>query len=387
MKRKAFVLIAVCLFFALAACKKECTHEFQSEITTQPSCVVVGVKTNTCTLCEYSYTEEVPVREHTYATGEEIQAPTCSKEGIMSYVCTGCGNKEEKPIPTLEHTHGESSVTKEATCKEEGELSAVCTVCGTQEVVQTIPKTDDHVYETTILRNPTCIDRGEGVNTCTICAVSTSCEFDLTDHTYAEGEVLAQPTCVENGQKQLTCIYCSHVATQVIPAVGHQWNTQNCNTPVTCTVCNYTNPNGAGHQYKLDTHTLPTETFFGRKIYICSGCGHITEEKYGKYGVYDARAVEAYAYAYAQQLGFTPAYSPAKMVGASPVTSMGFKQAERGGGQQAFIKLGYQAVDILYAQACKSPVGPAGYKIHITAICDRTMIVGDAAIGIYADLR
>lgn len=56
-------------------------HTYESIITKQPTCSVVGVKTNTCE-CGYSYTSTLPKLEHTYVNG----------------VCSVCGEKEPVPV-------------------------------------------------------------------------------------------------------------------------------------------------------------------------------------------------------------------------------------------------------------------------------------------------
>ena len=70
-----FTMVKEGYTIALSYEKSGCTHSYTETITTNPGCLSAGVKTFTCTLCGYSYTESIPATGHNYVNG----------------TCTGCG--------------------------------------------------------------------------------------------------------------------------------------------------------------------------------------------------------------------------------------------------------------------------------------------------------
>ena len=80
----------------------ECVHEDISEITTEPTETAAGVRTYTCTKCQKSYEETIPILEHSHNYMETVSPPTCTESGYTTYTCTGCGDSfvREGDIPT-----------------------------------------------------------------------------------------------------------------------------------------------------------------------------------------------------------------------------------------------------------------------------------------------
>ena len=89
MKKIIALCLILCAIFTLASCGK-CEHDYQEEITTEATCAAVGTKTFTCSLCEDSYTEEIPMVEHNYEF-TTTKAATCTEDGEQKAICTGCG--------------------------------------------------------------------------------------------------------------------------------------------------------------------------------------------------------------------------------------------------------------------------------------------------------
>ena len=76
--------------------------------------------------------EEV-VHEHSY-TSEITKEATCTENGMITYTCE-CGDTYTEEIPMVDHTEGEWEITKKATLVSAGEQVKKCTVCG--EVLET----------------------------------------------------------------------------------------------------------------------------------------------------------------------------------------------------------------------------------------------------------
>ncbi len=109
-------------------------HNYESEVTTAPTCTIDGVKTYTCTICGDSYTERIPATGH---TSKIVTVPaTCTVAGMEYSVCEICGETLGTPtiIPATGHTTGEWEVVLEPTYETEGKKVKKCTVCG--EVVE-----------------------------------------------------------------------------------------------------------------------------------------------------------------------------------------------------------------------------------------------------------
>ena len=100
-----------------------CEHEYESEVTFEPTCDSIGKMTYVCIVCGHSYSEEIP------ATGEHlfesfiVSEPTCGISGEMGYECIECGHYYSEEIPaTGEHVYDDDY---DAECNECGDLREV----------------------------------------------------------------------------------------------------------------------------------------------------------------------------------------------------------------------------------------------------------------------
>ena len=343
MKRNFAIIGAIFLCLLLCCCKATCTHEYDSKITVPASCGVEGTQVDTCRLCGHETSIAIPALQHAYDNGAETKSPTCTQEGTLTFTCSHCGDHKtdsidliahnyvekavtkepsctEEGIRELEcelchdvvtesielvaHTFGETYVTKEATCAEEGELSATCEVCNTEHAVETIAKTDDHVFENTVVRESTCSDPGEGVNNCTVCGHSESCTYELKEHTFDSGETVKDATCASAGLKKYTCADCGHTEEKETDKKSHKWKNKNCTDPAVCSNCGAEDADRAGHDFEKYAEDDYNWFRMGERCYKCSRCGEKKTEYFGKHGDYDLDKVRSKAEAYAKSLGF-----------------------------------------------------------------------------------
>lgn len=108
------------------------THQWDAgTVTTAPSCTAEGLRTYTCTVCGQTYTEAIPMVDHTWTQIDRVE-PTCTAEGHASYVCSVCGKSFTEPIPVVAHSW---VVSADGT-------SQTCAVCGATEqlVVASTPQ-------------------------------------------------------------------------------------------------------------------------------------------------------------------------------------------------------------------------------------------------------
>lgn len=105
----------------------ELGHDFAESVTKEPTCTEEGVKTFTCSRCDYSYTETIPSLGHDI-TESVTKEPTCTEAGVKTFTCSRCDYSYTETIPALDHDFTES-VTKEPTCTEAGLKTFTCSRC------------------------------------------------------------------------------------------------------------------------------------------------------------------------------------------------------------------------------------------------------------------
>lgn len=87
----------------------QCGHRYTSRIITRASCTAEGLKSHTCYLCGYYYTEPIEARGHAYTPATCEKAQTCERCGDVvgkalghdygsDWRCTRCG-KTDPAIP------------------------------------------------------------------------------------------------------------------------------------------------------------------------------------------------------------------------------------------------------------------------------------------------
>ena len=123
-------------------------HKYESEITLEPTMLVPGVRTFTCTRCGDTYDVEIPVvvgpHEHSYVEEVTIE-PTCEGTGIKKFTCEckdtytevvealghdlvdGACTRCEYEIPTLpQHAHSYTCLESTETCVSDGVATYIC---------------------------------------------------------------------------------------------------------------------------------------------------------------------------------------------------------------------------------------------------------------------
>ena len=248
MKRIIMLSFAFLLCLTLAACG--CDHQYEEIITKEATCLEVGEKRFTCTQCNDSYTEEIPVIVHNFGIATVTKDASCTEEGIKSATCIMCGKTEvTETIPMVEHIYL-SEITKAPTCIAEGTKVYTCSVCN--DSYTDVMPTVSHKYTSTVTTNPTCAKEGVKSFTCSVCNDSYTKPVAKTSHDY-QSKVTTKPTCTKEGVKTLTC--------------------KSCNTSYTEKVA------PTGHDYSSKTTTSATCTADGVKTYTCKNCKETYTEK------------------------------------------------------------------------------------------------------------
>ncbi len=132
--KKIICLLLACVFLlSFGGCADEsCSHSYSSVVTQKATCTQNGIKTFTCSLCNDTYTEDIPKLStsstHQYI-GSTTKRATCSRVGKKKYTCSVCKDYYTEEIPMLEHTYT-CQTNKMATCTQKGQKEYTCGVCG-----------------------------------------------------------------------------------------------------------------------------------------------------------------------------------------------------------------------------------------------------------------
>ena len=213
---------------AILATQALCDHAYGSEVTKEPNCTETGIRLYTCSKCNKTYEEDIPIR-HEYKSSVTRQ-PTCSKVGEKTTVCSLCGDTYLTDVEMLPHTWAAATCTTKKTC----------TVCGKTEG-SPLP----HNYAAA-----TCIT----LQTCVDCGATTG---TFAAHNYAPA------TCTE----PKTCRICDGTTGS---ANGHRWRAATCSAPKTCYTCGETEGKKLAHDFY---------SYSGSYRGLCSACG-VTDDKW-----------------------------------------------------------------------------------------------------------
>ena len=263
-------------------------HTYESEVF-PPSCTLGGMTQYNCTRCDYYYHDsETPALGHSWDAGTVTKEPTATETGIRTFTCTRCQSTREESIPVIgqaECSHSYESVTTEPTCSQDGETVYTCTKCG-HSYSERLQKTG-HIYSETVTP-PTCTEEGYTTTTCSGCDYRMDSNFvDATGHFWDEGTVTKQPTNTETGIMLYTCNACGETREEAISvSCDHSYEsivtaptcTEDGYTTHTCTKCQYSYKDSpveaTGHSWDEGyINQPPTETTDGWYEYTCTVCG------------------------------------------------------------------------------------------------------------------
>ena len=237
----------------------------EGKVTKEPTESETGVKTYTCTVCNATKTETLPVLTpgHTHVWSEAWSTDgshhwhECTVDG-----CTVTDNSQKDGYG--EHNYGEDNV---------------CDTCG-----YTKPVEHEHSWPDEWEK-----DENNHWKNC----LETSCgAVDIYPHEWDEGTVTKEPSTTEKGIKTYKCKVCGYEKQEDIAMLEHQhsWSgdwTKNdqfhwhdC-TAAGCTLTDNSKKSGFG-EHKFDNGTVTKEattTSAGTKEYKCTVCGYVKTEQ------------------------------------------------------------------------------------------------------------
>ncbi len=275
-------------------------HDYSASVTKEATCAEEGIETYTCTRCGDSYTEAIPVKEHTPVTDPAV-TPTCVMHGkTEGSHCGVCGAilAHQEDIPMTSHSYT-PSVTKEPTCTEEGITTFSCDNCDAEYTTH-IEKLD-HTPVTDPAVAPTCKAYGmtEGSH-CSVCeeVIVPQEEIPMLPHDFAKSEITKEPTCKEKGERTYSCNNCDATRTEDIELAEHTPETIPAVEPTCaalgktegsrCSVCKDIleapeDVEKKPHEFnRSEVTTDPTCITEGVRTYYCDKCGETKTEPVDK---------------------------------------------------------------------------------------------------------
>lgn len=255
----ALMCLVVCLAFA--ACGNTSAGDSASGSANESTSISTSEPSESDSLEPSS--ETVSVCSHNFVLKSET-APDCEHAGKKTLKCDKCGEeKTEEGEPALGHLFGDWEVINAETCTVDGEKARYCTR-----------------------------DNCDGMETAKIPAA----------HKYAlNSEASVAPTCETVGKDVYECSVCHDKYDEVVPALGHEENTDiarvvtkaTCEgigyTTLTCKRCgetyNIDEVEALGHDYVAGATESATCAYAGYTVISCSRCDKsyrdVTAEKLG----------------------------------------------------------------------------------------------------------
>ena len=251
-------------FYCKQAPTSVAEHSFSEWSVTKPATTTEeGSRERTCSVCEYTQKETIPVHVHS------IHDETWKYDDTNHWQECSCGEK----LNVANHAYGEWRVTKPATETEEGSKARDCTVC-------------DHVQTETIPM----LEHEHGIHDETWKYDDTnhwqecSCgeKLNVANHAYGDWRETKPATETEAGSRERDCTVCDYVQTETIPMLEHEhsygdWQKDETQHWKECR---------CGEKTEVGNHTFgdwtitkePTTTETGSRERTCSICKYTQEE-------------------------------------------------------------------------------------------------------------
>ena len=202
-------------------------HDWYETARTQPSCTAVGKINYACHNCDRTKTENIEKLGHDYVLDEEqSQLPTCTADGYEIRKCSRCNMTSRNAVNATGHTPDELSyvIEREPNCTEEGITTALCTVCG--ERYEMVVSAVGHSYENVLVAIEDKPGHSLSTPTCTVCGFTST--PDTVHNEWIEGyyktTVVTQGSCVVAQVSIDTCDLCGKERRNTTPAPGHKYS-------------------------------------------------------------------------------------------------------------------------------------------------------------------
>lgn len=289
------------------------------------TCTKPGYKPyDTCSRCDYTTYEELPITEHIYSPIWEMdeidhyhlckcgdkkdleehnykwvidKKPTTEVEGLKHEECKVCGYEKNNGtiIPKREHNHNIEHIQyKESTCTVDGNKEYYyCTICEKYYLDEDLTE-EVTIEEVIIIASHTpselqyddedyCLDHQIGHITCTKCGETL---YDFGHNYQVETKM---PTCNENGYTKYICSVCNKTKTIIIEKLDHIVGESKVTNHPTCskegiesTYCLMCNAVISTTTIEKLSHSYESKIVNDKIVYTCQVCGDTKEEQHTK---------------------------------------------------------------------------------------------------------
>lgn len=210
-------------YYAKSGTSARTAHETVVQRETAATCITNGSKTIACTECDYQWTEDMPMIDHTPGSAITTKQPTCTEIGESVINCSFCGVQiESVPIPVLGHQIVEIPAV-EPTCTQDGTgVGSKCARCDEIIVEPAERPALGHAWSAWDDDRVNCDEVGTRTRTCNRCQETEVEDIPAGEHTWDLGTITQQPTCTASGVREYTCILCGDKQTEMVEATGHK---------------------------------------------------------------------------------------------------------------------------------------------------------------------
>ena len=190
----------------------ETEHNYVETARNESTCTQKGNVTYTCSRCGDTYTDELPLAEHTPTVINKVDA-TCSKEGYTGdTVCSVCNAVISKGSTIEKSAHDYDKQTVEPTCTEQGYTIYTCKNCNySYKGDYTAVNENNHTLKYNVNKKAaTCSEEGyTGDTVCTACGktIEKGSAIKKVPHTYIT--TVVEPNCFEQGYTLHKCSVCN----------------------------------------------------------------------------------------------------------------------------------------------------------------------------------
>ncbi len=218
----------------------------EGEVTKAATETEAGEKTFTCTVCQVTKTEEIPMLEHQHSwSGDWTRNDQFHWHDCTAAGCTLTDNGQKDGFGA--HTFDNGTVTKEATTTSAGTIEYKCTVCGhvKKEQIPILPSPQhEHKWSSAWT-----YDSSYHWHECTAsgCTVSGNADkYGYAAHSFGAWRTVKEATATTEGLMERQC-GCGYKETKTIPVntqsqCNHNWSGWAFNYPNywerTCSICN-----------------------------------------------------------------------------------------------------------------------------------------------------
>ena len=234
----AFMCVIAC--FAFASCNWDVPSDGSTGDKTSISETTSDKESDSV---KESTSEKVSTCEHEFVLQSE-EAPDCTHAGKKTFKCGKCGEtKTEEGEAALGHLFGEWEVVNAETCTVDGEEVRYCTreKCDGMET-RAIPAAHKYAENTAESVAPTCEKVGKDVYECSVCHDKYDEVVPALGHeenTDIE-RIVVEATCEKGGYTTLTCARCGKTYNiDETEALGHNYETGE-SVEATCDFAGYT---------------------------------------------------------------------------------------------------------------------------------------------------